>query len=67
MKTNWTLADYCELYNERAGIMEHCGGGIHNIVNGIAWNEVFTQFKQNECPNDDEIAEFRKVVSKRYS
>lgn len=65
MKTNWTLADYRDLYNERAGIMEHDGGCIPNIANAKAFIEVLELFIANENPSDEEIAEFKKKMSKR--
>jgi len=61
MKTNYNLEDYAYLYHERAGIIEE-SGIIRNIANAKAWDEVFKIFKQNECPCDEEIGEFRRKV-----
>ena len=54
-----------EYYHERAGIMEFDGGEIHNQASLQAWNDVFKLFMQDECPNDDEIVEFKRGMSKK--
>ena len=56
--SNWTLEDYKDFYNERAGIQSEAWDCFGNMAEMQAMNATFNLFKEQERPTDDKIREF---------
>ena len=61
---NWTLEDYRDFYNERAGIESEIFATTENRAEMSAYNATLNLFKEQEVPTDNEIREFHIFMKK---
>lgn len=62
--TNWSLEDYRDFYNERAGIQSESIGSTINQAEMKAYSATLALFKEQEKPTQNQIKEFHFYMRK---